>query len=289
MRQFLDGSIGRFEIIYSLGHGGFANVYEVIDPLSPETNMTLKIQRDIEDKKKREIIAEKFKREAWLTKLLDHPGLIKTVESGYIGNRYYMLMEKVNGLDVDDMLKQKKRHSLDYHQSIKIVADLCDVLNYLHNLDIIHGDVKPPNIIYCRQEKATKLIDLGLAFISGFDRGSSEYFWGTTGYFDPESLAKKYYRPTIASDIFALGGTLFELLGGNMFFDYCSHPSDYAEIIWENFANTNSNIEIPADLRDVINVSLSPISQNRFHSAIEFKKALLNILDNSPTSWGNLS
>ncbi|KAN0036961.1 hypothetical protein ACTFIV_002285 [Dictyostelium citrinum] len=142
-------------------------------------------------------------------------------------NFIYIYMEYIEGDNLANLLKMKKKQcnilkikkQFRFKESeiISMIADLTETLSFLHKHQILHRDIKPSNIIMDKNG-VLKLIDFGSSIIEQqeHDYNSKESSFAITGthtYMAPE--VKKLHRPTKKSDVWSLGCTILEIVGGN--------------------------------------------------------------------------
>jgi serine/threonine protein kinase len=210
---------------------------------------------------------DRFRREEDIGRRLDHPGVMKVLpEEGR--NQVYMVMEWVDGKLLRQLLQQEKRLPLD--QAIRIILQICDVLEYVHKHDVVHRDLKPENIMIDDQGRI-KLIDFGIAASAGARRLTFANFsktMGTPDYISPEQVKGK--RGDARSDIYALGVMLYEMSTGTLPF---SGPNPFAVM---NSRLLNSpvpprelNPEITPQLQEIIYRALEREPKNRYASVRE--------------------
>jgi serine/threonine protein kinase len=210
---------------------------------------------------------DRFRREEDIGRRLDHPGVMKVLpEEGR--NQVYMVMEWVDGKLLRQLLQQEKRLPLD--QAIRIILQICDVLEYVHKHDVVHRDLKPENVMINDQGRI-KLIDFGIAASAGARRLTFANFsktMGTPDYISPEQVKGK--RGDVRSDIYALGVMLYEMSTGALPF---SGPNPFAVM---NSRLLNSpvpprelNPEISPQLQEIIYRALEREPKNRYASVRE--------------------
>lgn len=159
---------------------------------------------------------ERLRREVRLGRSLQHPNLVRIYELIEVGERLAIVMEWVPGGSLAERLQ---RHGpLAISEVIEVARQVLEALAHLHARQVVHRDVKPSNLLV-GGDGEIKLADLGLArsIVEG-----SEVTWtcaavGTPAYMSPEQLLGWEAGP--ASDLFALGATLFELATGQRLFD----------------------------------------------------------------------
>ncbi|MCR5701375.1 MAG: serine/threonine protein kinase [Lachnospiraceae bacterium] len=142
---------------------------------------------------------------------LNHPGLPKVVDVIYETNAVYVVMDYIEGRPLCDVISeegpQTLKHVLDWG------LQLCDALDYLHNMSVVYGDMKPSNILLKPNGKVV-LVDFGAACIYSDDNRKPRVVFGTKGYAAPEQLDSSVTIDKRA-DIYSLGITLHYLLTGN--------------------------------------------------------------------------
>lgn len=155
---------------------------------------------------------ERFYREACLASSLDHINICSIVDFGEDPSfGLFMVMELLEGQALKDKLKNDGR--LSPKATADIMLQIADALRYVHSQGIVHGDIKPDNILLTRgsdRTRVVKLLDFGLARSSSAEDDFAVR--GTPEYLAPERIRKS--PPSVASDIYALGILFFELLTG---------------------------------------------------------------------------
>jgi serine/threonine protein kinase len=157
----------------------------------------------------REKAKELFDREAKLLMKLDHPGIVHVLDCFNEGERNYLLLEYINGVDLRQLVRQngvqKESDVLEW------AVQVANALKYLHEREqpIIHRDLTPDNIVL-RNDGKVLIVDFGAA--NEFIGNATGTFVGKHSYIAPEQLRGK---ATVQSDIYAFGCTLFFLLTGS--------------------------------------------------------------------------
>ncbi len=151
-------------------------------------------------------------REAKLQASLSHPNLVGILDAGLAGDRPFLATDLIEGGSLRDLLSQ--RHSLDLATALTIAAGIAAGLSHAHQSGIIHRDLKPENVLLTEQLEP-KVADFGLA-LPGPGKSSIKtragVILGTPGYLAPELLDGT--PASVASDLYAFGVVLFELLTG---------------------------------------------------------------------------
>jgi eukaryotic-like serine/threonine-protein kinase len=210
---------------------------------------------------------DRFRREEEIGRRLDHPGVMK-VFAKEDSNQVYMVMEWVDGKLLRQLLQQEGKLPLE--QTVSILLQICDVLEYVHKHDVVHRDLKPENVMIDDQGRI-KLIDFGIAASAGARRLTFANFsktMGTPDYISPEQVKGK--RGDVRSDIYALGVMLYEMSTGALPF---SGPNPFAVM---NSRLLNSpvpprelNPEISPQLQEIIYRALEREPKNRYASVRE--------------------
>jgi len=210
---------------------------------------------------------DRFQREAEIGRRLDHPGVMKVFPTED-SNQVYMVMEWVDGELLRQLLQQERKLPLE--QTVSIVLQICEVLEYVHKHDVVHRDLKPENVMIDDLGRI-KLIDFGIAASAGARRLTFANFsktMGTPDYISPEQVKGK--RGDVRSDIYALGVMLYEMSTGALPF---SGPNPFAVM---NSRLLNSpvpprelNPEISPQLQETIYRALEREPKNRYASVRE--------------------
>jgi uncharacterized protein YfaS (alpha-2-macroglobulin family) len=154
-----------------------------------------------------------FQQEARILARLHHPFLPRVINHFSVGDQQYLVMDFVEGQDLWEMVT-KRGQPLDQRQALNYLIQVCDAVQYLHqqNPPIIHRDIKPQNIKITPDNRAV-LVDFGIAKVGHDDSLTDTGARGvTSGFSPPEQYSGTGTTP--ASDIYALGATLYAILTG---------------------------------------------------------------------------
>jgi len=262
---------GRYVIDSRLGAGGMSTVFLAMDSV---------LERHVAVKLLAEHLAEdddfvaRFRREALAAARLQHPNIVQVFDSGEDAesHRHFIVMEYVDGPSCADLLRDIKE--LEVEQTVSIVRDACNGLEYAHRAGVVHRDVKPGNLLIAGETGATKLADFGIAKAAEQTRitqvGS---VLGTAAYLSPEQARGDEAGPP--SDIYSLGVCAYQFLTGRLPHEYTSltelalkQQQDEVEPI------TLHRPDVPAELDRAIRVSLERDPADRYSSTLEMAKAL---------------
>lgn len=254
----------RYKIIDYIAKGGMGAVYKAID-MQVHRVWAVKEMLDYFDSEgEREYAVERFATEAEILYKLDHPSIPRFVDCFVADNRYYLIMEYIEGVDLRKLLEDyqaENKQGLEEDDVVRWSIQVANVLHYLHTQDppIIYRDLKPGNIMVTPEDKAY-LIDFGIARL--FDPRTKGTMVGTQGYAPPEQ-----YRGEAEprSDIYSLGACMHHLLTGK----------DPRNDIPFNFPSVRTIREdLSEKIEWILDKALYMDPNDRFATAEEFRKAL---------------
>jgi len=216
-------TLGGTPLLAKLGQGGMGAVYFGFHPRLHK-EVAVKVLPFHLAEQQPELI-DRFYREAQIAARVQSPHLVGVLDVNQDSGLFYIVMEFVRGISAGSHLKELKKAGLvglDEATVLEICIAAAEGLAAAHAEGIIHRDIKPDNILIPRASqsgeliyKAAKLADLGLARVDvlGQSVTKSDAAMGTPGYMPPEQgmSAKKAGKP---ADVFALGATVYTLLGG---------------------------------------------------------------------------
>ncbi|MBI3822507.1 MAG: serine/threonine protein kinase, partial [Planctomycetes bacterium] len=200
---------GDFELLAKLGQGGMSSVFKARHPRTGQI-VALKIASHhvINDRQ----LSRRFELEFDLAHPLDHPNLVKVIETGKHAKIPYLVMEFIDGPSLAQHLQIIGR--LSESDALAIVLPIAEVLMYLHKKQIVHRDIKPGNILLA-PSGVPKLADLGL--VKNLDSLSrltrSNLGLGTMQFASPEQF-EDAKSVDARSDVYSLAATLYLMLTG---------------------------------------------------------------------------
>lgn len=198
--------VGNYEVIREIGCGGFARTYLAKHNLLGEKAcIKQNINLTTEDK-------ELLRKEAKLLWRIHHHSLPTLRDYLELDDgSCVLIMSFVRGKDLYKVVKEDFPDGIDPEHACWITQRLLNALHYLHFYGIIHGDVKPQNILIVPDDHNAVLVDYGLSCIK--PKSSTPTVGCTEAFAAPEQL--EGLPPIPESDIFGLGGTMIYALGGN--------------------------------------------------------------------------
>jgi len=156
---------------------------------------------------------QSFKHEAQAAAVLNHPNVAQIYSFGQVESQFYIAMELVSGGRLDEMIADGV--ALEEIRALEIHLQVVAGLRAASDVGLVHGDIKPANILFGQNGEA-KVVDFGLASFIGQQKQDGAV-WGTPYYIAPEKARGK--RVDFRSDIYSLGATLFHVLTGQPPFD----------------------------------------------------------------------
>ena len=196
-------SSGRYRIERALGHGGMATVYLAHDE---ELGRLVAVKVLPQHLALDDDFRARFVREARLAGRLSHPNIVRVYDAGEAEGRPFIVMEYVPGTSLAEVGR------LPVGRVVDVGVQACTGLQHAHDAGLVHRDVKPANLLV-REDGVLKIADFGIARAAESTRQTQAgTLLGTAAYLAPEQIAGEDATP--ASDVYALGAVLYELLTG---------------------------------------------------------------------------
>jgi len=254
----------RYRITKLIGQGGMGAIYQADDTRFSNRLCVVKEMLDhFADPEQRNLATQNFHREADMLSSLRHAGIPEVYDRFTEGNRHYLVMEFIDGQDIEQMLLQQDE-PLKESEVLNWATQICDLLSYLHHQKpgIIYRDMKPANLMLTPGGRIY-LIDFGIA--RHFNPVSKGTMIGTQGYAPPEQ-----YRGQVEpkSDIYALGATMHHLLTNR-------DPQSEAPFSFPPVRQLNKKISIETE--KIIMKSLEMDLNNRFKTADEMLEVIMKV------------
>lgn len=241
MASLIGQTLGQYQIIAQLGHGGMATVYKAYHPrLDRHVAVKVVHQMFIQD----ESFVARFEREAQIVASLDHPHIVPVYDFNEYHGQPYLVMKFIEGTTLKSVLTNK---TLSLDEILKLMPPIADALDYAHRRGVLHRDIKPSNIMI-DGAGVPYLTDFGLARMvkSGESSLSHDLLLGTPNYISPEQAQGKA-DITARTDQYSLGIVLYELVTGQVPFN-ADTP----------FAVVHSHIYVPPPAPSTVNPAIPP-------------------------------
>jgi serine/threonine protein kinase len=264
--------LGRYVIAGEIGRGAMGIVYEATDPAIGR-RVALKVIQFawLADPKQVKFLRERLFKEAQAAGVLHHPGIVTVYDVGQQGEIAYIAMELVEGPPLQQMLAPGLK--LRREQALDILRQTAEALDYAHEHNIVHRDVKPSNILL-DQGTTVKVGDFGIAKATASRESThTGVVMGTPSYMSPEQIEGDEVDGR--SDQFSLAVVAFELLTGGRPFQWESLAGLAYSIVHRTRPSARTIDEtLPQAVDGVLQRALARSGEDRFASCAEFVTAL---------------
>ncbi|MCL4236835.1 MAG: protein kinase [Anaerolineae bacterium] len=264
---------GRYRLLAQQGSGGMAVIYKATD-LALGRTVAVKILRPSLTSDPE--FLKRFRQEARNVANLSHPNIVTVHDVGQDGNTHYIVMEYVDGEDLKRLIRAGAPFSID--RALSIAIKICAGVGYAHRAGLVHADVKPQNVLVTENDNV-KVTDFGIAqaltATKPRDRERQRVVWGSPHYFSPEQAQGE--APTPASDVYAIGIVLFEMLTGRLPFV----GTDQQELAMAHIRETppraaEFNPNVPEHLDRILLKVLAKEPTSRYRTADQFGRILVS-------------
>ena len=202
----------RYLLLAKIGEGAMGTVYKAKDSVLDRPVAIKVLNRSLAES---DTARTYFLREARSAAALSHTHIVTVYDAGFEGAVLYLVMEYLEGDDLET-LATRDPGGLPEKTALRYAAQVADALANVHSLNIIHRDVKPGNVMLLKGTEKVKLMDFGIAHLAAPEgqKRKATNVAGTPDFMSPEQLLGQGLGPW--TDIYALGGTLYELLTGQV-------------------------------------------------------------------------
>src|SRR5687767_3430976 len=272
LRTMTVSTLGRYQIVSTLGRGAMGTVYRAVDPAIERTVAIKTLNPDLPDENLAEV-KERFLREAKSAGRLNHPNVVTVYDVGEANGVAYIAMEYLEGKSLRQILDAGPQ---PLRTVVDIAAQIADALDYAQRHGIVHRDIKPANIMLSPGGIA-KLTDFGVAYMPSSSMTQTGAVLGSPKYLSPEQCLGLPVDGR--ADIFALGIVLFEMLARKTPFEgpditvfnlmqrICTEPAPPI---------TKVNREVPSAFDYILGRALAKRPEERYQRAAEFAADLRN-------------
>ena len=273
-------TLGRYKIQGVLGKGAMGLVYDGLDPnlnrrVAIKTILTRKL-----DPEAARMIGVRFEREVRAVARLSHRNIVQVYDFGTENELAYIVMEHIQGKELQDHFDAKERY--DLKTVFRIMIELLDALEFAHEAGIVHRDIKPANVMIDAEGHA-KLTDFGVARVAEpgdqAEATRAGAMVGTPSYMSPEQVqGQKVDR---RSDIFSAGVIFYQFLTGQKPFEGTQF-SLQQKIVMEDPVWPSAIVQVPPEFDRVVARALAKDAEHRYQTARAFSDALKRILKGKP-------
>jgi hypothetical protein len=263
-------SVGRYDFLQLVGKGGIGSVYRARDRDSGEVVAVKVLDQQLSENP--ELLC-RFVQEFRAATKLEHPNIVRAIESGSDGPYCYIVSEFVEGQTLGEMIATRGR--LPEAEAVRIVTQVAQALHYAHVGRVIHRDVKPDNVLV-RADGVAKLADFGLAkdFKDGIDLTRPAHGLGTPHFMAPEQY-QDAKNVGVACDVYSLGATLYNAVTGRIPFDGCASLVALAKKVKGDIPAPRSLVPGLSDRVDeAIRRAMNPDAARRPVSCLQFFRLL---------------
>ncbi|HOK55850.1 MAG TPA: serine/threonine-protein kinase [bacterium] len=257
-------NFGGYSLGEYLGGGLYTKVYKAYSFLAkptygnPVAIKILYLKGGIVERNK---LIKQFEREAEIAMNLEHPNIVKVYNFGRFDHHYAMIMEYIDGKNLKEFLYEKGKW--DLNKILRICYEAGKGLEYIHQHNIVHKDVKPDNILISFDFEKIKFTDFGIAKLPKkwwhrdiFPKSGTITKFGIISYIAPEQMKG---NATFQSDIYSFGVTMDEIITSKLFMEG-KEDEDYFKRIDIRAQRKNTgkqrilceDMPVPSELKNII-------------------------------------
>jgi serine/threonine protein kinase len=267
--------VGRYAILEIIGTGANGKVARAHDPMIGRQVAIKLFPKELASGAAR----QRFLQEARVVGQLSHPSIITLHDMGIdeATQTPYLVMEFLEGQPLDRILE---KGSLPFPRACAIAAEVACALGVAHRKGVIHGDVKPANMLIT-EDGRVKLMDFGMARLASRDTGATPLL-GTPAYWCPEQIMGK--PQDARSDLFSLGVVLYEMVTGKRPFDADSLQAICGRVLSSTpLPPSQANPSVPKGFDAVVARCLAKDSAARYATAEALSGELYPLARHKPT------
>jgi len=261
---------GRYRDFELIGEGAMGVVYRAVDSALDRT-VAIKVMN--ESIARQEDLRQRFLREAKAAGALQHPNVVCIHDLGEMEGQLFIAMEFVDGVDLERLIELEEPLSLQ--GKLDIIIDVLSGLGFAHKHGIVHRDIKPANIRVGEDGRA-KIMDFGIAHLTSSKMTNTGSILGTPSYMAPEQITEGKTSP--ASDIFAVGAVLYQLLSSMKPFDGANTQNLLFRIVTEKPRPIRELVpSLPAALDHIVMKAMAKDPSERYANASDMANDLASV------------
>lgn len=264
--------LGKYDLVRKIGSGGMSSVFKAIDQESDRAVAVKVLPPGLDEEQS---FKARFEREAKILMRLRHPNIVPILDFGEVDGVYFIVMPL---MEIGTLRERINSGPLKPEEGAHIVRQIAEALQYAHDMDLVHRDVKPSNILLDEEGNAW-LSDFGTARVLDATAnltGSS--LIGTPQYMSPEQARGDPVTPR--ADVYALGVVLYQMSTGQLPFNAESPLAIAMKHASEPLPHPNSiNPNLPEAIAHVLMKALEKRPEDRYPSAIALSESFQAALD----------
>jgi hypothetical protein len=262
---------GRFRLVEQLGRGGMGRVYRAHDEV---LSRPVAVKLIYDDAVRDHDLQHACAREARAAARLNHPGIVRILDSGFDDGHCYVVMSLAEGRTLAEIVREDGPLSVD--RALGLAIQVADALAAAHQEGVIHCDVKPGNLLVDADWRV-RLVDFGIARVTSSTTGlTGETLQGSAQYVAPEQVEGASVDGR--TDLYALGTVIYETLAGRTPFGGGTIASILARrLVTDPPSLREINPTVPPHVEQVILRALARDPDERFQTAGELRDALIAI------------
>ena len=215
---------------------------------------------------------ERFQREAETCRALDHPNIVKVLDTGEADGHLYQVMEMLEGADLGKVLSEGRQFTWD--SKLSIMEQVADGLEFAHARQLVHRDIKPANL-FLEDSGRVKVLDFGMVRVAESELTKIGSSLGTLNYMAPEQIRGD--RCTAASDVFSAGIVFYQLASGRH--PFSKRDRGLAQVVSAIVFEAPPKLselcpDAPEGLEFILNRALEKDPARRIQNAGDLKQAL---------------
>lgn len=282
--------LGQYRILEQLGQGGMGRVFKAMhQTMNRIVALKLLAPHLVRTPKARQL----FRSEVQNAARLHHPNIVTAYDANAIGDRHYLVMEYVDGPNLDQLVREKG--PLPVELACEIIRQAAIGLQYAHEMDTVHRDIKPANLLVQRNPKTdgitVKILDFGLARLHDPEKDpdappvKERTVLGTPDFLSPEQ-GQGVHDVDIRSDLYSLGCTFYYLLVGRVPFPGGTSLEKLERHQKEDPALLeNYRPDVPETVADIVRRLMAKDLAKRFQTPQDLSNALTPFASATAAYW----
>ncbi|MCK4659814.1 MAG: protein kinase [Phycisphaerae bacterium] len=275
--------VAGYELLEEMGRGGMGVVYKA---LQVSTKRIVAVKVLLSGPFSSPTARRRFAREVELAARLQHPNIVRVLESGRVAHQQYYAMDYVAGAPLNQYLTLTEP---DVRTTLSLFERICQAVEHAHERGVIHRDLKPANVLV-DDEGEPHILDFGLAKTTDQDETEEALTTrvsmpgqvvGTLFYLSPEQATGVPDQIDVRTDVYSLGVMLFEALTGSLPFDTAGRPSEIIQRILEAPPSSLSN-RVDSELSTIVLKALAKEKDRRYPSATEMAADIRRYVEGEP-------